>query len=398
MPVYPYNLVGGGFRWFFIVDVPKGEDGKRRQIKRGGFATETDATDAETQFLSTYGKVERHADGTLAAELEEWLSDRMLDVEVETYDNYRYLFRSYVIPYLGDRQIYTIDKNTLHGLYKRLLASGKKSGEPLSPTTVRTLHRVLGKALSDLGFALDGVRQPRPAEREEMGRKGIWTPEEAARFLRHHADSRLRAAWALAVVLGLRRGEIAGLKWPRVHLDRGIVQIHWQRIATSSSGVIEKTPKGKSKRTIAIGPALAKELLLHQERQEIEKADFGVLYNDGGYVFCREDGLLYYPSYFTQKWEKACKEAGVPVIALHDGRHTSATTGDPLLLGPRHPPQSPGIRWWSACVRWASDPRACSHRPISDSVRHRTLWSGHAHPAGLAGWLRPARYETVSRG
>jgi integrase len=327
MPVYSYNLTNGDFRWYFIVDLPKGHDGKRQQVKRGGFVTQAAAQDAEASFLDTYGKVEKHADGTVAAELEVWLSDRVLDVEVETYDNYRYLFHSYVIPHLGDRQIYTIDKNVLHGLYKNLLASGKKDGGPLSATTVRTLHRVLSKAFLDLGFALEGVRQPRPVEREEMGRKGIWTPEEAGRFLRHHADSRLRAAWALAIVMGLRRGEIAGLKWPRVHLDRGIMQIHWQRIATSSAGVIEKSPKGKSKRTIAVGPALAKELLRHQERQQIEKADFGVLYQDGGYVFCREDGLPYYPSYFTQKWEKACKEANVPVIALHDGRHTSATTG-----------------------------------------------------------------------
>ena len=53
----------------------------------------------------------------------------------------------------------------------------------------------------------------------------------------------------------------------------------------------------------------------------------GVIYRDGGYVFCREDGLPYYPKYFTGQWARACDDAKVPVIALHDARHTSATTG-----------------------------------------------------------------------
>lgn len=51
------------------------------------------------------------------------------------------------------------------------------------------------------------------------------------------------------------------------------------------------------------------------------------MYDDGGYVFCREDGRPYYPRYLTQEWERCCRAAGVPVIALHDARHTSATTG-----------------------------------------------------------------------
>lgn len=122
MPVYSYNLTNGDFRWYFIVDLPKGHDGKRQQVRRGGFVTQAAAQDAEASFLDTYGRVEKHADGTVAAELEVWLSDRVLDVEVETYDNYHCLFHSYVIPYLGDRQIYTIDKNVLHGLYTNLLA------------------------------------------------------------------------------------------------------------------------------------------------------------------------------------------------------------------------------------------------------------------------------------
>ncbi len=113
----------------------------------------------------------------------------------------------------------------------------------------------------------------------------------------------------------------------RVNLDAGALRIHWQRTATSSEGAIEKAPKGKSKRTVAIGSTSVTVLQAHQRRQEAEKEAAADLYEDGGYVFCREDGHPYYPRYLTEEWERCCRAAGVPVIALHDARHTSATTG-----------------------------------------------------------------------
>jgi len=154
----------------------------------------------------------------------------------------------------------------------------------------------------------------------------VWTPAQATQFLRHHSGHRLIAAWTLSVLTGLRRGELAGLKWSRVDLERGTLSVHWQR-TTTRGGVVEKEPKGRSKRTVALGPVLVATLRAHRARQDVEKAAADELYDDGGHVFCREDGRPYYPRYFTDVWEKCCTAAGVPVIALHDARHTSATTG-----------------------------------------------------------------------
>jgi integrase len=44
-------------------------------------------------------------------------------------------------------------------------------------------------------------------------------------------------------------------------------------------------------------------------------------------VFCRKDGQPHCPKYFTDQWTGVCEAAKVPIIALHDARHTSATTG-----------------------------------------------------------------------
>jgi integrase len=106
--------------------------------------------------------------------------------------------------------------------------------------------------------------------------------------------------------------------------------VHWQRAVASGEvpgGVIEKEPKGKSKRSIAVGVVLGTVLTEHSERQEKEIADAGVLYQNGGYVFCKQDGTPYHPKYFTDRFRTLCLQAAVPVIARHDGRHTSATVG-----------------------------------------------------------------------
>jgi hypothetical protein len=84
------------------------------------------------------------------------------------------------------------------------------------------------------------------------------------------------------------------LRWQRVDLEKGILFVHWQRTATSA-GVVEKEPKGKSRRAIALGPAVVAALRALKVRQEAEKALAGIIYRDDDYVFCHEDGRPYYP-------------------------------------------------------------------------------------------------------
>lgn len=326
MTVSSYQLTNGNTSWFFVIDLPVGDDGKRRQHKRRGFPNKTAAEKAESDARKAYGEASIGADGSVAAELTGWLSERELDVEETTLDSYRNIIRMYIIPHIGGRQLYNLDKRVIQDMYKTLLKEGGANKKPLSPTTVRTTHRVLRKAFKDLGIDLGPIRQPRPAERETNGRKGVWTPKESKQFLKFHRDSRLYAAWALAVVAGTRRGEIAGLRWSKIDLERGIVYIHIQRTICGNK-VLEKSPKGKSRRAIAIGPAMVQVLREHKARQDAEKAEVGLLYHDRDYVFPREDGEPYYPRYYTDQWEDACNAAGVPVIVLHDARHTSATAG-----------------------------------------------------------------------
>jgi integrase len=201
--------------WYYVLDLPRGDDGRRRQKWCRGFPTDKAAQRAEDLARKQFGQVDLAADGTVAAELIQWLDDRELDVAPTTLSNYRNAVMKYIVPQLGARQLYDLDKRAINDLYRHLLKRGGRRGTGLSAETVRHVHRTLMKALKDLGVAIDGVRQPRPADRETFGRKGVWTAAQCAQFLAYVADDRLYAAWVLVVVCGMRRGEIAGLKCPR---------------------------------------------------------------------------------------------------------------------------------------------------------------------------------------
>jgi integrase len=128
----------------------------------------------------------------------------------------------------------------------------------------------------------------------------------------------------------MRPGELAVLNWSKVDLDSGVVHVHWQRAVASGvvdGGVVEKEPKGKSRRSVAIGPTLVALLQDHRDRLRVEEDLAGVVYRRGGYVFCKEDGNPYHPKFFTDRFRDLCVTADVPVIVLHDARHSSATVG-----------------------------------------------------------------------
>lgn len=149
MAIYSYRMACGQTRWMFVIDLPPAADGKRRQMCRKGFRSQDAALVAETKARQAYGRADLSADGSLAAELENWLTERQLDLQPTTLSNYRDII-GYIKPHLGSRHAYTLDKRAIHDLYLTLLKRGSKRGKPLAQETVRTVHRVLMKALKGL--------------------------------------------------------------------------------------------------------------------------------------------------------------------------------------------------------------------------------------------------------
>ena len=217
-----------------------------------------------------------------------------------------------------------VDIKRWHG---QLLESGRADGGALSVSSVRLAHRILHRALNDavrwnliMVNPATAARAPR-AEHKEMN---VWTADDARRFLDAVADHRLVGLWTLALHTGLRRGELAGLRWSDLDLDAGTLTVAQQRTSANYETVVTK-PKAKSQRQLLLAPATVAALRGHRQRQVEERLAVGPGWKNSGYVFVDELGVEYHPQRFTKMFEDIVAATGAPKIRLHDTRHTMAT-------------------------------------------------------------------------
>ena len=219
-------------RWYVVVDVEPGLDGRRRQKWHGGFRTRREAEVVRARLVNELHNHRYVMPARLT--LGEWVTDSWLPmvqtrVKPTTFRGYRQVMEHHVLPALGHRPIQKLRPRELDALYADLIRRGRLGG-PLSPSTVSSLHRLLHKALSDAvdeGLVTDNAaaraKAPQPS-RLLSHRAATWQPSELARFLETVHGDRLEAIWRLAAMTGMRRGEILGLRWQDVDLP-------WARLA-----------------------------------------------------------------------------------------------------------------------------------------------------------------------
>ncbi|MGV0077828.1 site-specific integrase [Mycobacterium colombiense] len=156
--------------------------------------------------------------------------------------------------------------------------------------------------------------------------KGVdtYTEAEVQKLLAAIADDRLGHAWELALS-GLRRGEIAGLRWSEVDLDNKALAIINNRVAAGGRSV-ENDPKSwASRRTLPLPDRLVSVLRSAKARQASERLALGAAVGAWEYVVSNEVGEPYAPGVLSRYWAAAVRTAGIRHIKLHAARHTCAT-------------------------------------------------------------------------
>ena len=129
----------------------------------------------------------------------------------------------------------------------------------------------------------------------------------------------------LGATIGLRRGEMAALRWDDVDFAKNTVTISTNRVHAKNR-VVEKAPKTQAgNRTITVGAdvmtALREAKALYDDCVATTPG-----FKDLGYVLWNEKtGGPYHPDSLTQKWERFVAKNGLPPIRLHDLRHSNAT-------------------------------------------------------------------------
>ena len=234
--------------WNYKVNVSR-PGGPRRQLVNGGFASKHDAEQAlaEVVTMMARGQLVTVSKLSLNAYLDQWLQTIRPSLEIAAWSNYRTVLTRYVRGALGTIPLAVLTGPMLSTHYAQLLEGGGRNGRALSPTTVRTVHRVLNKALGDALrhdlIPANPVQRAVPPKRRRY-EVTVWTAEQAVAFLTAARSDRLYAAWLIALACGLRRGELAGLRWRDLDLDRGTLGVTTQRTTDADYNIVVKAPKG----------------------------------------------------------------------------------------------------------------------------------------------------------
>jgi integrase len=264
---------------------------------------------------------------TLCVFIRDWL-ERVVKPSVQpaTHDRYEIVMRLHVLPHLGESLLSSIKPGTIKRWYAALESNG------VSPRNRSMAGTVLGTALRyavEVEELIDSnpaglVRKPRVPKSELT----VWNREQIAAFLKAARSNRLYAFYLLAAVTGMREGELFALKWLDVDWVAGAILV--QRSLEEVQGRQRlKEPKTAAGRRRIDLPAVAMATLAEHRQQMVNEAHGSDL------VFCNRAGaFLRRGNFRLAEFLPLVKRAGVPVIRVHDLRHTAATL---LLLAGENP-------------------------------------------------------------
>nr|WP_240638459.1 tyrosine-type recombinase/integrase [Micromonospora aurantiaca] len=324
--------------------------GRSERVRHGGYPSQAAARHARDEWLTTT-EADRTAQGwTVERWLRHWLHNRT-KIRPTTRFHYTRDVDTVLIPHLGRYRLADLDAPLLRTVFAQIAATKNTKGHPQSASAMHHLRTTLRAALNlavkegilDRNPArhieITGYQQPhatvwtdaRVQSWEQTGARpavAVWTADHLAEFLSAVNDDPLFALWWLAGLRGLRRGELCGLRWSDIDLDRGTLTIERNR-TTAGYQIVEgapKTPAGR--RSVALDKRSVQILRVHrryEQDRKAEAADNGMPWTDTGYVFTRPDGKPINPNYATTRFRILVRRAGLPPVRLHDLRHGAAS-------------------------------------------------------------------------
>ena len=265
---------------------------------------------------------------TLATFLDKWVDHIKAHVSPRSHERYADLARKIIVPLLGGVTLNKLRPAQIAEAYATALASGRRDGKGgLSPRTVHHMHRILKQALAQaVKWELlnrnpcDAVDPPK-VERTAMHTFDLPQTAELIDALR---GTRMLIPALLAVLCGLRRGELAALRWHNVDLEAGQIAVV-ESAEETKDGVRYKEPKSGRARTVALSSTMTDELKAHRARQAQELLKLGVRLSGDSFVVAQADASPLKPTSITHEWVRLLGQTSLPRIRFHDLRHAHAT-------------------------------------------------------------------------
>jgi integrase len=290
--------------------------------------------------------------------LEYWLHEIAAHKRATTLRGYESAVRLHIIPVLGTKKLDKLtgadvrhliavcrqkclcctngyDKNREEA--KRCCSAGRCCGRTPSRRQIQYIHAVLRNALSNAEHEELITRNVAklvqiPTPRYKVG-KGL-PVSDVKRLLSEAKGTRFYPVYVLAATLGLRRGELLGIRWSDSDFTKNTLQVAQTVQRVSGRLIIDETKTDASDAVIPLPKITRAVLLDHQTHQATVRDDAGQLWTDHDLVFTTSIGTPIEPRSLNTHWEGIRAQAGQPGVRLHDLRHTVVS----LLLELGTPP------------------------------------------------------------
>ena len=256
-----------------------------------------------------------------------WLPTKRRHVRASTSYRYSWMVDNYINPSIGHVPLRRLRADHLDGLYDQLATTGGRHRTGIAPKTVHEVHVIVRSGLdlamrrqlvdSNVAHAANArhKRQTRTVPRS-------WTAAELASFLASAGHHRLYPALHLTACTGMRRGEVAGLRWS--DLDRANQRLSISRTLQSIAGQPVEFPvkTRTSRRCIDLDDTTMAVLARWRRRLARE----GLPHGADDWMFVNTAGRFVNPESLSQLFDRLQRAMpDLTRIRFHDLRHTHAS-------------------------------------------------------------------------
>lgn len=310
---------------FWVVLREKDEQGKWHQrwillSSSSRRSAKLEAVDKITEYNEEKEKT------TIPSQSLSWLIREYIEhttLTPKTRQNYMSMLETHIDPYFSGKKFSELTANDFSIYYKY-----KNEESDLSPNSVIKHHQLIHAAYE---YAISGELMDRnPSDRAKKPRKirkepDAYSLEDYQRLFEAAKKTKIFPEIVLAMVYGLRRSELLGLRWSCIDWSKRIIEVSLSVTRVNNEWYFNEAMKTNgSKRKLAISEPIANFLNSLYEKQKKMKDLLGDFYNQEFEDFICVDsvGDLMTPDYITSTFTKLVKSNGLPKLTFHGLRHS----------------------------------------------------------------------------
>lgn len=193
-------------KYYFVIDLGKDSNGKRKQKKKRGFKTKKEALAAlaEVEVMLNRGTYIEPSQMLFSQYLNEWMKTKKNAIGEQTVETYEFYLKQYIVPKLGSLKLHQLKTTHIQSFINEM------QEEEYASDTIKKAHSIIRTALEhaiDMELITKNVATkvtlPKSKSSAEMQ---VWNSDELTRFMTVAKQDQKFMAFHLALACGMRRG------------------------------------------------------------------------------------------------------------------------------------------------------------------------------------------------